>query len=282
MIPYPGQYAPFVLSGRSRSRAETTVPLRHYRLIAVGEYPHEVSGQTLHSGAVYWIQPGQQPKLKCPPADESHSVDFIIISSRLEPVSPGRSFRLSDSEAAQPTPEQIWNLNLPMILPERLWSWALVRLQLITSIWWRGDLEHFQANMQLTDLLERMVTEQLQNRTRSSPSKQNWFFSVERAVEERIASILTVSDMAGIAGLSTAHFSRRFHEVMREPPAAWLRRRRLEAAALLLRSSSKSIQEIAKEVGFRRPSAFNLAWKREYQCSPGAWRGNPTGKNADT
>ncbi len=272
MISYPGQYAPFVLSGRNRSPSRTASPSPFYRLVGVTENPHEVNGNCLSSGSVYLIQPGQDLTIRLPRQDTGLSIDFTVIASPLNKTPHSQAFEISPQAPPQPPAEEVWGVTLPTVLSEPLWSWTQARLRLITSTWWRGNHEHFQANMRLTEILERFVASAFKGDDLREAPAHNWFFSVERAVEERIHSLKTVEDLAGIAGMSTAHFSRRFREVVQQPPAAWLRQRRLDAAALLLRTSASSIQDIALQVGFRRASAFNLAWRREFGCTPGEWK----------
>jgi AraC-like DNA-binding protein len=67
-------------------------------------------------------------------------------------------------------------------------------------------------------------------------------------------------------------FKRHFRAVTGESPAAWLRRRRLERARLLLESSRLSVAEIAFEVGFSSVSHFVHTFRQEYGAPPHAFR----------
>jgi AraC-like DNA-binding protein len=83
---------------------------------------------------------------------------------------------------------------------------------------------------------------------------------------------LGVSDLAGAAGLSRAHFSREFRRAFGEPPHAYLLTRRLERAAALLRSSDRSVADICFSVGLRSVGSFTTSFTRTYGVSPTAYR----------
>jgi AraC-like DNA-binding protein len=82
----------------------------------------------------------------------------------------------------------------------------------------------------------------------------------------------TVEQLAAVAGLSRAAFARRFATVVGEPPLAYLTRRRMTTAAQLLRSTDKTLAQVASAVGYGSPFAFAKAFRREYATTPGEYR----------
>ena len=52
----------------------------------------------------------------------------------------------------------------------------------------------------------------------------------------------------------------------------YLTRWRLVLAAAMLRSSDRAIAQVAEEFGYESESAFNRAFKREFEMPPAAWR----------
>lgn len=83
---------------------------------------------------------------------------------------------------------------------------------------------------------------------------------------------LGVEDMARVAGLSRAHFSREFRRAFGESPHAYLFTRRLERAAALLRSTDHSVAEICFSVGLQSVGSFTTSFTRTFGLSPSAYR----------
>jgi AraC-like DNA-binding protein len=83
---------------------------------------------------------------------------------------------------------------------------------------------------------------------------------------------LDVTDLAGAAGLSRAHFSREFRRAFGESPHAYLLTRRLERAAALLRSTDHSVADICFSVGLQSVGSFTTSFTRTYGVSPTAYR----------
>jgi AraC-like DNA-binding protein len=83
---------------------------------------------------------------------------------------------------------------------------------------------------------------------------------------------LGVDDMARVAGLSRAHFSREFRRAFGESPHAYLLTRRLERAAMLLRNTDRSVIEICMAVGLQSVGSFTTSFTRTYGFSPTAYR----------
>ena len=91
-------------------------------------------------------------------------------------------------------------------------------------------------------------------------------------VDARYFEPLDVDDMAGVAGLSRAHFSREFRRAFGETPHQYLLTRRLERAAALLRNTDRSVTEICFDVGLRSVGSFTTSFRRVYGMSPTTYR----------
>jgi AraC-like DNA-binding protein len=83
---------------------------------------------------------------------------------------------------------------------------------------------------------------------------------------------LGVDDLARVAGLSRAHFSRQFRQAYGESPHAYLLTRRLERAAALLRATDRSVADICVSVGLQSVGSFTTSFTRTYGVSPTAYR----------
>jgi AraC-like DNA-binding protein len=83
---------------------------------------------------------------------------------------------------------------------------------------------------------------------------------------------LAVEDLARVAGLSRAHFTREFRRTYGESPHAYLLTRRMERAAAMLRATDHSVADICFSVGLQSVGSFTTSFSRTYGLSPTAYR----------
>jgi AraC-like DNA-binding protein len=83
---------------------------------------------------------------------------------------------------------------------------------------------------------------------------------------------LDVDDLAQVAGLSRAHFSREFRRAFGEPPHTYLLTRRLERAAALLRTTDRSVADICLSVGLQSVGSFTTSFGRAFGKTPTEYR----------
>ena len=95
---------------------------------------------------------------------------------------------------------------------------------------------------------------------------------VVRYCEEKFAEPITVPQLAARMFLSPDHFSRLFTSSMGIPPAAFLRRLRLQRAQTLLRTTSLPIADIARQSGMRDPFQLARSFRAAFGSSPSTYR----------
>lgn len=86
-------------------------------------------------------------------------------------------------------------------------------------------------------------------------------------------------DVVGLAkevGASRSTLVERFSRFLRESPMAYLARWRLQLGARLLETTSRSVLEVAGDVGYESQAAFNRAFKRSFGVAPGQYRRSRT------
>ena len=83
---------------------------------------------------------------------------------------------------------------------------------------------------------------------------------------------LTLSELAGVAQLSSFHFLRLFREQVGEPPRRHLNGLRVARAASYLRRSELPVSDIAYLCGFSSPAHLTVAFRREHGTTPTAFR----------
>jgi len=91
-------------------------------------------------------------------------------------------------------------------------------------------------------------------------------------IEEHLAEDLTVDVLAARALQSPRTFARRFRESTGTTPAAWVARQRLARAQQLLETTDRSIEEIARAVGFGQAAVLRHRFATVLHTSPQAYR----------
>jgi AraC-like DNA-binding protein len=82
----------------------------------------------------------------------------------------------------------------------------------------------------------------------------------------------TIATLANEVGISRSVLAERFRRYLSETPIAYLTRWRLQLGAQMLKSTNRSVMEIAAEVGYESEPAFNRAFKREFGLPPARFR----------
>lgn len=106
-----------------------------------------------------------------------------------------------------------------------------------------------------------------------------WQFQGDRVVERTLRLMhddpskpWTLEKLATQAGASRASLSRRFHDLIGEPPMTFLKHWRMALAADLLCQPDETVSSVAEKVGYATPFSFSSAFKRVRGISPQAHR----------
>lgn len=95
-----------------------------------------------------------------------------------------------------------------------------------------------------------------------------WKVDILGFLNENYMDDLTMEQIASYTGRSLATFKRDFKKISSLTPQKWLIKKRLEAAYFKLKEENKKVQDVYIEVGFKNPSHFSTAFKKEYGFSP--------------
>ena len=82
----------------------------------------------------------------------------------------------------------------------------------------------------------------------------------------------TIATLAHEVGVSRSVLAERFQHYLSDTPIGYLTRWRLQLAAQLLTSTSKSVAEVAGDVGYESEPSFNRAFKLEFGLPPARFR----------
>ena len=95
-------------------------------------------------------------------------------------------------------------------------------------------------------------------------------------LEKRLADPgLQVGDLARAVSVSEVTLRRLFREALGAGPQAVLRRRRIDHARNLLKTTELPIKAIAMECGFTETRSFHCAFRQLVGATPGAYRRQP-------
>lgn len=95
-----------------------------------------------------------------------------------------------------------------------------------------------------------------------------WKVDILEFLNENYMEELTMEQIASYTGRSLATFKRDFKKISNLTPQKWLIKKRLETAFLKLREEKKKVREVYQEVGFKNPSHFSTAFKKQYGIPP--------------
>lgn len=114
---------------------------------------------------------------------------------------------------------------------------------------------------------------------RDTTSPEWWRYQGDRIVERALRLMhdrpdhpWTLDALASATGASRASLSRRFQELVGEPPMTFLKNWRMAIAADLLCRPDETVSTVAEKVGYATPFAFSAAFKRVRGLSPQAHR----------
>lgn len=137
------------------------------------------------------------------------------------------------------------------------------------------------SGLVITKLSEVLFVETLRRYINDLPDDQTgWLAGARDPVIGKALSMLhkepaepwTIESLARRVGLSRTRLAERFHHFINESPMAYLTKWRLRLGAEALLSTQESVSQIAATVGYGSESAFNRAFKREFNCPPALFR----------
>ena len=99
---------------------------------------------------------------------------------------------------------------------------------------------------------------------------ESWKIDILDFMNKNYMYEFTIEDLAHYTGRSLATFKRDFKKVSDLTPEKWLIRKRLEVAYGLMKEGRKKIIDVYAEVGFKNPSHFSTAFKKQYGIPPTA------------
>jgi AraC-like DNA-binding protein len=123
------------------------------------------------------------------------------------------------------------------------------------------------------NLLENLIRNGVRPRpSPGRPTRPEWVERVRQHIDARYETAVRLADLAVVADLSERHLCTQFRRHFGCPPMAYLIRRRLNAAAVLLRGTSVPVGEVGRRVGFADPFYFSKQFKACFGAPPSSLR----------
>lgn len=97
-----------------------------------------------------------------------------------------------------------------------------------------------------------------------------WKIDILDFMDKNYMYEFTMDELAHYTGRSLATFKRDFNKISDLTPEKWLIRKRLEVAYIKMKEGGKKIVDVYLEVGFKNPSHFSTAFKKQYGIPPTA------------
>jgi AraC-like DNA-binding protein len=124
--------------------------------------------------------------------------------------------------------------------------------------------------------------------SRSGGSGSGWSHAVSdaqvrlavAAMHEDCAHPWTLEELAVRAGLSRTVLAERFRVAMGDTPLAYLRTVRLQKAMRLLSETSRTLEQVAREVGYQDAFSFSKVFKRTLGLAPREFRQRDAGEQS--
>lgn len=98
---------------------------------------------------------------------------------------------------------------------------------------------------------------------------------VERVIQhmrENLRRMLSIEEMAQVAGWTPNHFISAFRQEMKETPANFFLHLKMSLACQLLVSDDATVASIAEELGYEDPFYFSRCFRRCYRMTPTQYR----------
>ncbi|MDG0814150.1 AraC family transcriptional regulator [Cohnella rhizosphaerae] len=136
----------------------------------------------------------------------------------------------------------------------------------------RGIGARLREKAYLLELLAPVVERAALSRTGGTAEDAERIMLITRYVETHLAEELTLDGLADYLHLHPNYLVKYFNQRFGMPPIRYVNRKRMERARLLLRTTDRSIKEIAAAVGYPDTNHFAKAFRRETSASPSAYR----------
>ena len=141
--------------------------------------------------------------------------------------------------------------------------------------YYAGRIEECKTTADTTNLSREFLDDYV-HRVRAAKETNSHSRQIQNIcdyISLHIREPLSISLLSERLGYTEYYFSHKFKEVTGESVNAYIRRKKIEEAKLLLSGTRMSIQDISDELSFGSRSFFFSSFQKETGMSPTAYRG---------
>ncbi|OOG73009.1 AraC family transcriptional regulator [Algoriphagus sp. A40] len=96
-------------------------------------------------------------------------------------------------------------------------------------------------------------------------------------LESKLQNPPSIAELAHLVGLNETYLKIHFKAIFANTVYGFVKKRRIQKAIQLLKEGKLNISEIGWEVGYRHPTHFSAAFKKETGCTPKEYSRDPLG-----
>ena len=159
--------------------------------------------------------------------------------------------------------EPVVNLDTPILVETDPWPLQSAITGLYHESIGPADLGVMNCWLELVDVSVRRIVQ--------SDRWENRLRHIWAMVDADLARPWSVEDISELADVSGEHLRRLCKRYIGRSPKRHLTHLRMRRAAGLLASTDRTIEDIARAVGYENPFAFSTAFKRSMGLPPSAW-----------
>jgi len=256
-----------------KPKPEHSHPQAHIVLYTGGGTTGRYHGQKFATqrGLLLLISPNE-PHLFDPPSDhgelKAFEISFFFMANNYPSLEPFHVWLSALSGLAIPP------LKTPVLLDENQ-TCHLISLhkKLMTRWEQRGPLVWFAMHAIMLDVFSFLLENVYCVATfKHQNTLEHRMIHARDCINYRYNEALKLKNLANMTHVSVAYFCRRFKKLFGVTPIAYLYKKRILAARILLRSTDMTIKEIAEQVGYGNIYAFSKSFRRAAGTCPNAYR----------
>jgi len=265
-----------------RSREKGPLPWYQTWVMRNGHFEINMEEQKhrLSAPQIVIIPPRRECNLIVPAATEYHWIEWGIRHGALRQPRAGIRLHYKQYEwkkrlnaPVQPQPNEVWGIELPVLLPPELYIYSNRMIAQVASEWWRDSLGLALANAYLGQWLIHVVRylKQPPNEHGESQPVPHWLDEAKRLLRQNLVNIITTQDWAMHLGLQEHQFRLRCLKETGSPPKQLMNGIRLEHAKTLLYTTEHPMTQIAALCGYHSRKSFTRWFKAQTGMTPSEW-----------